>query len=329
LALIACGFLCGASSEALVESAAAGVPEAAGAIPREAEAVEDRYSRVFDALGDANLLTARFLKLSFESVPKSSDKTGDATILKSPDGKVMLIDAGVPDSGAQVVRALKALRVGKIDIVILSHPHIDHIGGISAVFEEFPVGIVYSSKLTHGTKTYEACMSAISKQGIKVEYLEEGSEFMFGEAVKAKVFNPERDIKYYDGYPANGTTFMNERSLVVRLSFGKSSLLFPGDIYVSRETELMKKFGDQLKTDVLKIGHHGMNTSSTASFIKTVSPKIAVMMNDSFTSQTVYDNYRDAGAEVFSTFLDGSVKVSADAEGNYETLTQFDRKGNP
>jgi competence protein ComEC len=182
------------------------------------------------------------------------------------------------------------------------------------------------SKLVYSESgIYRGLMSKAASRGIQIVYLEEGSEFAIGESVNVKVYNPEPDIKYYDGYPANGTQFINNKSLVMKFSFGSSTMLFMGDVYTPRELDLIDKFGSELQSDVIKVGHHGSDTSSSKSFIKTVAPKFAVMMHDSFASLQVYKNYRKVGALTYASAIDGCVKLSGDDAGNWTALTQFDR----
>jgi competence protein ComEC len=290
-----------------------------------------RYAQVFDRSGDRGKLVARFLRIvsgqdgAGKSAEVGAEKAGDSTILVSPEGLVMLIDGGETSCGPQVVAYLKALGIAKIDVVMVSHPHVDHLGGLPAVLDAFPVGLVYMSRLEYPTGPYAAMLSAIRRHNIPLEYLEEGSAFSFGSSVSAKVYNPGHEIKYYDGYPANSTAFVNGKSLVVRFSYGKSSMLFMGDLYTPGELDLMEKYGAELESGVIKVGHHGNETSSSKSFIKTVSPKLACIINDSVDSVKVYNNYRKAGAQVFVTFLDGCVKISADDAGNYGAVTEQDR----
>ncbi len=113
----------------------------------------DRYAEIMDTSNDSGKLTVYFLDL--EVGEEAEDKAGDSAILISPDGKVMLLDAGHPEAGHLVVDALKDLGVEKIDYLVASHPHIDHIGGIPEVMDAFPVGETYRSYVEYTTKTYQ------------------------------------------------------------------------------------------------------------------------------------------------------------------------------
>ena len=309
------GLRAAAQDAQVLQDAQAGAPAA------------DRYAQVFDRAGDQGKLVARFLRLNLgaDSEPGSGDKSGDSSILISPDGKVMLIDAGSPECGPQVEAALRALGVTKLDAVVASHPHIDHIGGLGHILAAFPVDTLYLGRVTYPTSIFGYFMTVAKKRAGSIVYLEEGAVFTFGDSVDVRVLNPEKDIVYYDGYPSNSTQFINNRSLVLKFTYGEASMLFMGDVYTPRESELIEKFGDRLKADVIKVGHHGSDTSSSKAFVKQVSPKVAVMMHDSFASLQVYKNYRKVEAMAYATAIDGSVKVAIDAARNWSVVTQFDR----
>ena len=132
----------------------------------EAAVQTDRYQEIVDRSQDKGKLTVYFLDL--KTNPDAEDKAGDSTILISPDGKVMLLDAGHPDAGHLVVQALKDLGVETIDYLVASHPHIDHIGGIPEVMEAFPVGETYRSCVEYTTKTYDNYVAALEKAAQKL-----------------------------------------------------------------------------------------------------------------------------------------------------------------
>ena len=115
------------------------------------------------------------------------DDGGDATILISPEGKVMLLDSGHPESSHLVIDALKALKVQAIDIFVASHPHIDHIGGVPQVAATFPITQVYRSNLDYGTNVNQAALQAFEQYNLPVTILSEGDSFMFGDFIKVDI----------------------------------------------------------------------------------------------------------------------------------------------
>lgn len=286
-----------------------------------AEERVDRFDLVFDAGQDAGKLTARFLQLT----TRSDDKSGDCTILTSPDGKVMVIDAGNPSVFPDVDRALKALGISRIDYLVASHPHVDHVGSFAQVINAYDIGAVCTSEVEYPTSHYRNYMAAIESKNIPHIILKEGDSFMFGDYVLVEVFNPQPGIQYPPGYPDGSTQFVNNHSLVMKLTFNDSSFLFSGDVYSAAEREIVARYGDRLKADVLKVPHHGADTSSSKPFREAVSPKVAVMMHDGIADLRIFRNYSKAGAATYVTSVDGAVLVSTAGDGEYTVITQFDR----
>lgn len=283
---------------------------------------EDRYQEMIDRSADEGKLVFYFLDL--EVGPDAKDKSGDSTIIISPDGKVMLLDAGHPDAADIVVGVLKDLGVEKIDCLVASHPHIDHIGGVPEVMSRFPVEKAYESCVEYTTQTYYDYVNALKESGTEVVSLKTGDEFDFGEQVHVEVLGPGSDIQYPDGFPENSTQFLNNNSLLLKFTYGETTALFGGDLYVSQERDYLDQYGDLLHVDIAKVNHHGKDTSNLKKWIKTVSPKIAVAMGDEMGSMDVYNNYVKEGTEYHHTVNDGMVKVAADDKGNCEAADQKD-----
>lgn len=281
----------------------------------------DRFEQIFDASQDAGRLTARFLQL----ITRMDEKSGDSTILTSPDGKVMVIDGGNPSTFEDVDRALKALGITRIDYLVASHPHVDHVGSFAQLIYNYEIGAVYTSELEYTTSHYRNYMEAIENTKTPHIILAEGDSFMFGQHVKVEILHPPAGIEYPANYPQGATQFINNRSLVMKMTFKDSSFLFTGDVYVAAERDIIGRYGDKLKADVLKVPHHGDSTSSSKSFRDAVSPKVAVMMHDAIADLRIFQNYSKAGAQTFVTSVDGTVLVSTAGDGEYTIITQFDR----
>lgn len=282
----------------------------------------DRYQQIVDRSQDEGKLTVYFLDL--KTNPGAEDKAGDSTILISPDGKVMLLDAGHPDAGHLVVQALKDLGVEKIDYLVASHPHIDHIGGIPEIMEAFPVGETYRSCVEYTTKTYDNYVAALEKSGAKTHFLKTGDVFQFGDQIQVEVLGPGEDIRYPDDFPDNSTEFLNNHSLTLKFTYGESSALFGGDLYLSQERDYAEQYGEKLQSDLVKANHHGKDTSNSKKWIKAVSPQVAVAMNDMAPNMTVCGYYQKEGAQFHHTFYDGVIKVRMDDKKNLEVIDQKD-----
>lgn len=281
----------------------------------------DRYDQIFDASEDAGRLTARFIQLT----TRSDDKSGDATILTSPDGKVMIIDAGNPSTFIDIDNALKALGITKIDYLVASHPHVDHIGSFAQLIYAYEIGAVYTTELEYPTSHYRNYMAAIQETETPHIILAEGDTFMFGDHVLVEVFHPAPGIEYYEGYPEGSTQFINNLSLLMKLTYGDSSFLFTGDLYTAAEREIAARYGDRLSAGVLKVPHHGASTSSSRPFRDAVGAEIAVMMHDAIADLRIYRNYSNSGTDTYITSVDGSVLVSTAGDGEYTVIPQFDR----
>lgn len=287
-----------------------------------AESDVDRYEEIIDFAGDEGKLVVYFLDLQVEGA--AEEVSGDSTLLISPDGKVMLLDAGHTDSSDIVVKILKDMGIEKIDYLVASHPHIDHIGGVPAVMAEFPVGISYRSYVEYTTQTYQNYVDALKEGGIEIISLKTGDTFSFGDLVEVEVLGPDEEIVYPDGFPDNSTQFLNNNSLLLRFTYGESAALFGGDLYVAQERDYIDQYGDKLKADLAKANHHGKNTSNLKKWIRTVSPQVVVAMGDVMGSMDVYNNYVKEGSEFHLTLYDGIVKVVLDDQGGCEAVDQHD-----
>lgn len=210
---------------------------------------------------DAGTIKSSKLTVSFIDVGQ-----GDSIFIQAPSGKTMLIDAGTPEMGSKVVDYIKSQGINKIDIIIATHPHSDHIGGLPAVIKNFEIGKIYAPKVTHTTKTYENFLNAVKDKGLKIIAAKAGMDLDLGEGITAKMLAPNSE-EYNN---------LNNYSVVVKVTYKNNSFLFTGDAEEESEQEMLAK-GYDLKADVLKVGHHGSNTSTTPAFLKAVNPKYAVI----------------------------------------------------
>lgn len=231
----------------------------------------------------------------------------DSILIKTPDGKSMLIDAGNNADGQAVVSYIKSQDISKIDILVGSHPHEDHIGGMDNVINSFDIGQIYMPRISHTTQTYEDVLTAIKNKGLKVTAPTAGTSFNIGEA-KCTILAPTSE-KYDD---------LNNYSIVIRLQYGNTSFLFAGDAEEISEREMINK-GFDLSADVLKIGHHGSSSSTSPDFLKKVSPKYAVISvgpeNDySHPSAEVMNRLKNANIPVYRTDESGTVICTSDGE---------------
>lgn len=229
----------------------------------------------------------------------------DSILIQTPDGKSMLIDAGNNADGQAVVSYLKGQGVSKIDILVGTHPHEDHIGGMDNVINSFEIGQIYMPKVSHTTKTYEDVLTAISRKGLKITSPTPGSTFSLGE-VRFTILAP------------NSSTYedMNDYSIVLKMEYGNTSFLFTGDAEQVSENEIIAK-GYNLKADVLKVGHHGSSSSTSQAFLDKVSPKYAVIMvgsdnNYGHPHKETMDKLEAKGIPVYRTDENGTIVATSD-----------------
>ncbi len=190
----------------------------------------------------------------------------DAILVQAPSGKTLLIDAGNNADGDLVLNYLRDQGVTRLDHVIGTHPHEDHIGGLDTVISGMSIGKVYLPDVTANTKTFEDVLLAIQAKGLKVTRAKAGVTLDMGEAVQAAMLAPVRD-DYSE---------TNDYSAVVRIVYDQVSFLLSGDAEQPSEQDILQSRAN-LSTTVLKVGHHGGATSTSAEFLRAVDPQYAVI----------------------------------------------------
>lgn len=198
---------------------------------------------------------------------------GDAAFVKTPAGKHILIDAGVWSPGYNsgryiILPYLKNNGIQKLDAIILSHPHTDHIGGILEILEEIQVDVIYNSGYPYETNLYRDYINLADRLDVPVVPVRAGDTLAIDPAMLFLVFGPDGHI--YNSDP-------NEHSVVLNMIYGDSEFLFTGDAGEQQERRLLNTYGHLLDADILKVGHHGSRTSSGSAFLMTVSPEEAVI----------------------------------------------------
>ncbi|MEK4647907.1 ComEC/Rec2 family competence protein [Exiguobacterium sp. FSL W8-0210] len=189
---------------------------------------------------------------------------GDSTFIRTKEDAI-LIDGGNNGKGEDVVRYLQELGVKRLTAVIATHPDADHIGGLDTVLDAFPVDSVYAPRVTHTTETYRDFLLAVKREGVTIKSVKAGLEIP-SEAARFTFLAPLTD----------GTQDLNSWSAVLRVEHGQDRFLFMGDAPIRTERQLLESDVD-LSTDVLKLGHHGADTSSSLAFLKAVDPKRALI----------------------------------------------------
>lgn len=227
------------------------------------------------------------------------------SILIENDGKYMLIDGGNNEDGSLLVNYLKSKEISNLEYVIGTHPHEDHIGGLDTVINTFSVGKVIMPKATTTTKTYEDVLVAIKNKGLTVTTPKVGDNYTLGNATFS-ILAPN-SASYND---------LNNYSVVLKLVYGNNSFLFTGDAEDISENEMLNK-NLNLKADVLKLGHHGSDSSTSQAFLNAVNPKYAVVSVGKGNSyghptQTVMNRLKAKNIKTYRTDESGTIIATSD-----------------
>ncbi len=235
---------------------------------------------------------------------------GDAAWLNTPDGWDILIDGGPKSAGPELVAYLQAHGVADIEVMVLSHPHADHVGGLVAVLDNLEVDLVLSNCQDYPTSIYQTFQELVSAKGIPLTCVTDGDSFVWGAHLTAVALHPPEPLMSGTG------SDVNNNSLVFRISYGTIDFLFTGDVESEAEAVVLLG-GPALDAGVLKVAHHGSNSSSTMAFLSAVGPQEAIISVGATNpyghpSSAVLQRLREAGATVYRTDLHGNILVEAD-----------------
>ncbi|HEY3297922.1 MAG TPA: ComEC/Rec2 family competence protein [Armatimonadota bacterium] len=254
---------------------------------------------------------------------------GDCTFLTTPSGHTVLVDGGGKNAdtadesvGTKIVEPfLRSQGVNRIDLVIITHPHDDHLQGLIPVVRDFRIGQVLDSAQTTGLASYTRLLSTIRRKNIKYRRAFRGQSIDFGDGVRARVLNPA--ISLFNGTHDDA----NNNSVVLRFSYGRSSLMLMGDVESEAENEIVRS-GIGVHSDVIKIGHHGSAFSTSDECLDAVHPKAAVISvgrHNQFDhpSKRTLERLKARGIRVFRTDKDGAMAVIFTTEGFKTRVGKF------
>lgn len=253
-----------------------------------------------------NIDSNSLLKIYFIDVGQAD------SILIENNGEYMLIDAGNNEDGKKLVSYLHSLGISNFAYVIGTHAHEDHIGGMDDVIKEFSIGTFYMPDVVTTTRTFEEVLDALEAKKIAYETPDVDSTFSFADC-KVQVLYVGGDSK----------KDLNDTSIVLKIIYGKDSFLLMGDATNKIEKHILNK---DLKSDVLKIGHHGSAHSTSLDFLDKVDPEYAIIevgVNNPYhhPTKSTLKKLNERGIKIYRTDEDGTIILTSDGTNiNFETV---------
>ena len=231
---------------------------------------------------------------------------GDASLIIC-DGKTMLIDGGNVSDSSLVVSYIDNLGIEKIDYIVCSHAHEDHLGGLSGPLNKFKVENVFAPATGSDTDAYKGFLEVTEAQGLEIKTPGPGDIIYLGSA-EVTFFGPVNEDE----------SDLNNTSIVLKVAYGETSFLFMGDAERASEEAIIEQ-GFDLKSTVLKVGHHGSNYSTTYPFLREVMPEYGVI---SVGKDNIYNHpeddllsrLRDSGTTVYRTDFQGDIVITSDGK---------------
>lgn len=243
---------------------------------------------------------------------------GDSILIQTTNGENILIDAGTQSAGQKVVSYLKEKDVGTLDMIVATHPHADHIGGLIPVLNEINVDKFVDSGMEHTSKTYENLLNLIDEKDIDFEIPKIGDKYSFQ--------NFDMEVLHVDANAKNA----NDASIALKGEYDDVSFMLTGDAEKEAERQMVNS-SFNLKSNVYKAGHHGSNTSSTQSFINKVKPETSILSygeGNSYNhpSSDVVKRLDKAGSDIYSTAEEGNIEVMANGVIHNVSANKMDLK---
>ena len=241
----------------------------------------------------------------------------DCTLIRTKDATILIDTGNPPEDGEwELFRMLRRAGVEQVDVLVLTHPHADHIGGAVSVLESFPVSVCLMPALTEDTELFRNTLNALDEEGCRLIRAVRGAGLTVGELL-LEVLSPAAS------YGGNA----NSDSVAVRVTFDKTVALFMGDATAATESAMLTVYGSALAANILKVSHHGSGGSSGAAFLSAVSPSFAVISCGTknaygFPDPDVLRRLDALGATVCRTDTDGTVVLSVLTDGSI-TKKQF------
>lgn len=244
---------------------------------------------------------------------------GDAILVMTSEGN-MLIDTGESSARDELTAYLDSVNVTSFEYVVFTHPDADHIGNADYIVENYNIKKIIMPDMVATTDTYERMIDAIKNSQVEEVIKAEPEDKFYIGALLNTIIAPNDDYKD-----------RNEMSVVIKSTFGDTSIMLTGDAEVKSEEDIVRKWSkDALKCDVLKVGHHGSDTSTTEEFLDAVAPSIAVISCGEGNKYghplpSTLEKFKQRGIDVYRTDIVGSIVLRTNGD-KFEVITENDRK---
>lgn len=231
---------------------------------------------------------------------------GDSVLIQV-NNRNLLIDAGLKSDKKKLLDYLSKLNLEKLDYVIATHPHEDHIGNMADIIEGYKVLAFYAPKVQSTTKTFEKMVEALKDKNLKINVIKKGTDSIdLGQNTQVTVFSPTQAS--YEN--------LNNYSPVIKIEYGSTSFLFTGDAEKDEEAEILNN-NENIHSDVLKVGHHGSSTSTSENFLNKVDPSIGIISvgkDNSYNhpNKETIKLLNEHKVTTYRTDIDGTVVISSD-----------------
>ncbi len=255
--------------------------------------------RLTARLADHKTLTVQFIDVG----------QGDCTLITLPEGERILIDGGTEEAAANVLQILKENQADRIDLLIATHPHADHIGSLPAIIDAYPVK-EYAEPDLENTKMDSSYRSQLLHAKLNQYHIPEvrvsaGDELLQNDTYSLQVLSPSKDSHYDD---------LNDASLILKLSYGKTAFMFMADAGFAAENNILN---EDLSCDVLRVGHHGSYGSTGSAFLNEADPDYAVISvgkdnEHHLPHESVLKRLEDIGVTILRTDEDGTITIQSD-----------------
>ena len=238
---------------------------------------------------------------------------GDSIVIRTPE-QVVLVDTGDVPAREKLIAMLKQQGIATIDLVVITHPHADHLGGMAAVLENFTVKKVLDSGQTTTTALYRNYLNQVQKKNIPFRVVKAGeSNIDIGAGAQLKVLGPPKTAI------AGMESELNNNSVVLKLIYGEFSMLFTGDAEKEAEAAMLQNEPAVLKSTLLKVGHHGSNSSTSPPFLAAVSPEAALICvgaNNDYhhPHPSTMKKLEQKKIPVYRTDLNGTITITTDGK---------------